>query len=1399
MIFTIKPDDNYSHLIKYLSIDKENKLCKIISAKDQVNNGEFEEIISSLKIDLADYEISILPKLSIEDEIKFVWPQLIYELKDAFPYINGWLERARLKLNNEELLIELESNVAYKNLNGDKLSSFIKKCFQKLITEQINIKFVNGNFLEEIPVDTHISKYQTVRNNTVSNIRNKKKKKTDSDTEIIYGKKIKARSTHNLNEVDSEIDKIIIEAEIFDVQEINTRRGNTFYVIDVTDNSNSITVKIFPRRDKDVNCKIKKGKWVRISGYVQYDKYSKELVMIAEAMNYIKNQSIERIDNAEEKRVELHLHTQMSAMDSVVDVKKVVARAAKWGHPAIAITDHGVVQSYPDAYWAGKEHGIKVLYGLEAYMVDDGELIIQRPGNSTIAEGTYTVFDLETTGFHAGSDKIIEIGAVKIKNNTVIDTFTSFVKIDSPIPPKITEITGINNDMLKDAAELNDVIDQFLAFVDESILVAHNASFDYGFLKAAIKKLGKEAIKYSVLDTLNLSRAVYPQLKSHKLNKICDHLNIDLDNHHRALDDAKATGDILIEIFLELDKQEIMNLKDINNLRKKIDWKKLQTSHLIILAKNKEGLKAIYKLVSNSHINHYYRKPRILKSELSNYRDNLIIGSACEAGQLYRGIIENKDDNEIKNIAKFHDFLEIQPLGNNKFLLNNQVASVEELQEINKKIYNLGKKFNKPVIATGDVHFLDPDDSIYRKILQAGQGFDDLNQAPLYFRTTEEMLEEFKYLGEDIAKEVVIENPQKINQSCEELEIIPKDLYTPTIEGADEEIRAMAFEKAKTMYGDPLPELVEKRLERELNSIIGNGYAVIYLTSQKLVKKSLDDGYLVGSRGSVGSSFAATMTGITEVNPLPPHYRCGKCKHSEFIEDGSVGVGVDLPDKECPKCGEELIKDGFDIPFEVFLGFKGDKVPDIDLNFSGEYQATTHKYTETLFGKDYVYRAGTISSIAERTAFGFVKGYLNDNNLTEKNAEIKRLVKGCTGVKRTTGQHPGGQIVVPNDLEIYDFTPIQKPANDMKTDTLTTHFDFHSIHDNLLKLDILGHDDPTTIRMLQDITGVSPFDISLDDPDTMSIFSSTEALGVTPEEIDSTIGTLGIPEFGTSFVRQMLVDTKPNTFAELIRISGLSHGTDVWLNNAQDLIRSNTAELAEVISVRDDIMNYLIQKGLEPARAFWIMENVRKGKGLKDDEENYMRENNVPEWYIDSCKKIKYMFPKAHAAAYVMMAFRIAFFKVHYPEAFYATFFTRKADDFDAQIVCQGYEHILKIKGDLDQKGNDMTAKEKGVYTILEIVIEAMARGIKFTTVDLYQSEVKHFKITDKGLLPPLTSLEGLGESAAQNIVISREESDFTSIEELVNRTRISKTVVEVMKEHGTLNGMPDKNQLSLF
>ena len=955
--------------------------------------------------------------------------------------------------------------------------------------------------------------------------------------------------------------------------------------------------------------------------------------------------------------------------------------------------------------------------------------------------------------------------------------------------------------MVKDAPDIEKVLPEFLEFVKDSVVVAHNASFDLGFIRHNCRVLGYKP-DFTVIDTLELSRQMFSQLKRHRLNDVAKHLGVSLENHHRALDDAKACGGILIKCIELLKEKGIEKINDIGKaLGDGMDYKKSKTYHAIILAKNQIALKNLYKIVSQSQLEYFYKRPRVPKKLLMEYKEGLILGSACEAGELYRAILEGKSEKDISKIVKFYDYLEIQPLGNNQFLINNgSVESQEELKNINKKIVELGEKYKKPVVATCDVHFLDPKDEVFRRILMAGQGFADAdNQAPLYFRTTDEMLEEFSYLGEEKGYEVVVTNTNKIADMCEEILPIPEGTFPPKIEGAEEEIKTLSEAKAREIYGEELPEIVKKRMEKELNSIIKNGFSVMYIISQKLVSKSLEDGYLVGSRGSVGSSFVAYLTGITEVNSLPPHYICEKCKYSEFIQDGSYGCGFDLPDKNCPDCGNSLKKDGYDIPFETFLGFDGDKEPDIDLNFSGEYQPRAHKYTEELFGEGHVFRAGTIGTIAEKTAFGFVKNYLDDREIVTTNAEINRLVKGCTGVKRTTGQHPGGVMIVPEDKDIYDFCPIQRPADDTTSSIITTHFDYHSISGCLLKLDILGHDDPTVIKMLEDLTGIKATTITIGEKNTMGIFRSTEPLGIKPEDINSQVGTFAIPEFGTKFVRQMLVDTKPTTFAELIRISGLSHGTDVWLNNAQDLIRDNITTLPNVISTRDDIMLYLIQAGLEPKTAFKIMEDVRKGKGLKEEYEKEMKEKNVPAWYIDSCKKIKYMFPKAHAAAYVMMAFRIAWFKVNYPKEFYVTYFTVRADDFDAELMCNGQDKVRNKIKELEQRGNTLTQKEKNVLTILEVVNEMYARGINFLPIDLYQSDATKFQIVADGIRPPLNSLQGLGNAAAQNIVEARNEGEFISIDDLRIRAKISKAVIEILQNNGCLKGLPESNQISLF
>ncbi len=1387
MLKVIQPGEDYKDKLKYIIVDSEKKICKVVLNKN-VDNEQIEEKVGSL---LPNFSIDCEIALSKEEEIEMIWPQLTKEFNEKFSYSKTWFERAKLFFEDDTLMISLETKLAAKKMSKARVINFIKNRIYYYLDEELDIRIENGDFFKN---DKSLKKDLKKEQAAKSKRRQKKRK---NKNRIIYGGKINnGKNKVDLDQIKSEQRNITTSGFVFDQEVKQIRKNLTLHTFHITNFKDSLTCKAFLNNNGQ-KLNIKEDMEVLVKGNIQYDKYSKDLILMADRINKI-GEKKSREDKSDQKRIELHLHTKMSAMDSTVDVENAVKRASKWGHDALAITDHGIVQSYPDAYQAGQKYGVDIIFGLEAYLIDNGKPIVVNPSDQNINETEFVVFDLETTGLNPVNNEIIEIGAVKLKEGKVVDEFSSMVKPERNIPAKITEITGIDDSMVQDAEPFEKVFKKFIDFMDGAPLVAHNMDFDYSFIREPLNEFMRSD-EITLIDTLTLARAVKPKLKNHKLATLVDHYNIDLENHHRALDDAKATGYLFLALLREEESEELNNINELNELTKNIDWKKQRPYHALVLAKNQAGLKDIYKLVSKAHLDNFYRKPRILKSELLAKRENLLIGSACESGQLFNYILNNRSSKEIKEVVKFYDFLEIQPLGNNEFLISNQLDDKNELKNINKRIYELGKKFKKPVVATGDVHFLDPKDEIYRKILQAGQGFDDYdNQAPLYYRTTGEMLEEFDYFSEEEAHEIVVENPNKIYQKIEEIKPIPDGLYTPDIEGADEKIKSMSYNKAKKLYGEDLPEYIEARLEKELNSIIDNGYSVIYLIAHKLVKRSLEDGYLVGSRGSVGSSFVATMTDITEVNPLPAHYRCENCQNVEIKQEEEYSTGIDLPDKKCPECGEQYTKDGFDIPFEVFMGFKGDKVPDIDLNFSGEYQNTIHEATEEFFGRDYVFRAGTISTIADRTAFGFVKNYLDDNDIEVKKAEINRLVDGCAGVKRTTGQHPGGLMVVPKNMDIYDFTPIQHPANDQETRVRTTHFDYHSISGRILKLDLLGHDDPTSLRMLQDLTGVDPETIPLDDPETMKIFSSTESLGVSKEKINSEVGTYGIPEFGTSFVRQMLIDTRPSTFAELVRISGLSHGTDVWLNNAQELIKNDKATLSEVISVRDDIMNYLLQKGLEPIDAFWIMEHVRKGKGLTEKEEQKMRDKGVPDWYIDSCKKIKYMFPKAHAAAYVMMAYRIAYFKVHYPKAFYLTYFSTKASAFDAQIIDKGLEFVKDYLNKLNEQ-DKLTAKDKETITILEVVIEAMHRGVEFGKVDLYNSKKNKFILRDEKLVPPLICLEGLGSSAAESIIEARAQGKFISIEDLTNRTSLSKTVIEKMKEHGTLKGLPEKNQLSLF
>ena len=1045
-----------------------------------------------------------------------------------------------------------------------------------------------------------------------------------------------------------------------------------------------------------------------------------------------------------------------------------------------------------------------MIYGVEANLVDDGVPIAYNSQHRNLEEDTYVVFDVETTGLSAVYNTIIELAAVKVKNGEIIDRFESFANPHHRLSATTIDLTGITDDMVRTAPEVSEVLVKFKDWTEDAILVAHNASFDMGFLNVGYKKAGLEQATNPVIDTLELARFLYPELKNHRLNTLCKKFDIELTQHHRAIYDAEATGYLVMKLLKDAAEKEIQYHDQLNDyMGQGKAYQRSRPYHATLLAQNDVGLKNLFKLISISHINYYYRVPRIPRSQLQKYREGILVGSACDKGEVFEGMMQ-KSPEEVESVAQFYDYLEVQPPSNYRHLLElDLIQNERELKDILKNIVNLGEKLNLPVVATGNVHYLNPNDHIYRKILVRSQGgANPLNRHSLpevHFRTTNEMLDCFSFLEKEKAKEIVVTNTQKVADMIGEVKPIKDDLYTPKIEGAEDEIRNMSYSMARSIYGEELPEIVEKRLEKELKSIIGHGFAVIYLISHKLVKKSLDDGYLVGSRGSVGSSLVATMTEITEVNPLPPHYVCPDCKHSEFFNDGSVGSGFDLPDKDCPNCGAKYKKDGHDIPFETFLGFKGDKVPDIDLNFSGEYQPRAHNYTKVLFGEEYVYRAGTIGTVAEKTAYGYVKGYANDHNLTMRGAETDRLVAGCTGVKRTTGQHPGGIIVVPDYMDIFDFSPIQFPADDTSSEWKTTHFDFHSIHDNVLKLDILGHDDPTVIRMLQDLSGIDPKTIPTDDPEVMKIFSGTESLGVTEEQIMCKTGTLGIPEFGTRFVRQMLEDTKPTTFSELVQISGLSHGTDVWLGNAQELIHNNICTLSEVIGCRDDIMVYLIYKGLEPSLAFKIMESVRKGKGLTDEFVEEMKKNDVPDWYIDSCLKIKYMFPKAHAAAYVLMAVRIAYFKVHLPLLYYAAYFTVRADDFDVEAMVRGSSTIRAKMEEINAKGLEASTKEKNLLTVLELSLEMCERGFAFNKIDLYRSSASEFIIDGDALIPPFNSIPGLGTNAAINIVKAREQGEFLSKEDLQKRGKVSKTIMEYLENHGCLEDMPDQNQLSLF
>lgn len=1240
-----------------------------------------------------------------------------------------------------------------------------------------------------------------------------------ADENLILGK-LYTEEPIPIRDALGEFDRVTIKGDVFfvDHREITSKKTGKEWVkiaFDITDNTNSIRVSKFMAKDQagDIVSAIKTGMHLIVQGKISFDSYEKESILEPTAI--VKSKKKIRMDNAPEKRVELHLHTNMSAMDGVSDTKDLINRCKAWGWPAMAITDHGCAQAFPLALHVvdGKEADYpKILYGVEAYYVNDAAAVsVVRGDLDGSLDGDFIVFDLETTGLKPATEKITEIAAVLVREGEIKDSFQTYVNPHKPIPPEITELTGISDETVADAPDLPEALDKFFAFMGDRVLVAHNAGFDLSFLKAACKKLDIER-EFTYIDTLEMSRIMLPHLSRFKLNILAKELQVGPFEHHRASEDAAVLGRIWVKLLDKLKhEQHASKISDINPLlaglrAKEGGLKNLPRHHFIILVQNQVGLKNLYKLISYSFLDHFYRRPLMPRSELIKHREGLIFGSACEAGELFHAVVEGKPFEELKRIADFYDYLEIQPIDNNRFMIAKGIAEDEEtLRDYNRTILKLADALGKPCCATGDVHFLDPEDEAYRRILMAGQGFPDAdNQAPLYLKTTEEMLKEFAYLGEDRAYEVVITNPNKIADMLDPIRPIPRENYPPKIEGSAEELETMCREKAKRMYGDPLPEIVQARLDRELKSIIGNGYDVMYMIAQKLVSKSLQDGYLVGSRGSVGSSLVAFMSDITEVNSLAPHYLCPECKYFELHENEGVGCGVCLPDKVCPRCGTPLKKEGFSVPFETFLGFNGDKVPDIDLNFSGEYQPRIHKYTGELFGHDHVFRAGTIATVAEKTAYGYVKKYMEERGIECSRAEENRLAAGCTGIRRTTGQHPGGIVVVPKEVEIYDFCPVQHPADDPTSDIITTHFEYHSIDANLLKLDELGHDDPTIIKHLEDLTGVNAQEIPLDDPDVMSLFTSNRALHYVDDAPDPILGDLGclaVPEFGTKFVRGMVKDTKPTTFDDLLCISGLSHGTDVWLGNAADLVASGIP-LNECICCRDDIMNYLIGKGVEPKLAFQTMESVRKGKGLKPEMEEAMKANNVPDWYIDSCKKIKYMFPKAHAVAYVMMAFRIAWFKVHKPLAFYSAYFSVRAKGFDASCMIKGDAVCLDKIRELHRKDVDKTisAAEKDTQTTLEVCHEFYKRGFVFEPMDVYKSDATKFIVTEKGLIPPFTSMPGIGEQAALNIVEERKKGRFLSAEELsVRCPKVSKSVIELLGEIGALGSMPRSTQISLF
>ena len=1440
-------------VVTKVSTNRKQDVFRIyITSKKLIAKNQLFQLAKQIQRQIFGYrkvQVYILETFRLSDQYTpaKLWDiyeeSVLTELERYSPYKRSLMKQAQMTFPDEHTITVEVSDKIYDKEAVDDLLRILDRVFNERcgFRVKVDVKYLDlggkGNMEKsEAKMRQKISflteslkKEQALKQNISSEEKEKKKKENPSEKKETYSKNknISVRRSDNpevlygrdfddepitLDQVVEEMGEVTFRGKILSREEREIRGERTIITLTITDFTDSIHVKMFTKNEMLEGLKgcLNAGDFVKVKGLTALDRFDHELtVSSVVGIKRTADFTTSRMDYAYKKRVELHCHTKMSDMDGVTDASALLKRARAWGMPALAITDHGCVQAFTEAsHTVSKDEDFKVIYGVEGYLVDDLKEVVENSKGQSL-DDAYVVFDLETTGLSAVHNQIIEIGAVKVEQGKIRERFSTFVNPKVPIPFEIEQLTGISDEMVLKAPVIEDILPDFLKFCEGCVLIAHNASFDAGFIEENCKRQGI-VTDFTVGDTVSMARILLPTLSKFKLDHVAKALQIPLENHHRAVDDAACTAEIFLKFIEMLKARDITDLDALNQMgmANVAAIKKMPTYHIIILAKNDIGRVNLYRLVSLSHLDYFARRPRIPRSELIKYREGLIIGSACEAGELYQAILRGAPRQDIARIVEFYDYLEIQPLGNNAFMLRdekNPVNSEEDLQENVRRIIRLGEEFNKPVVATCDVHFMDPEDEIYRRIIMAGKGFADAdNQAPLYLRTTEEMLAEFAFLGSEKAEEVVIENTNKIANMCEHLSPVRPDKCPPIIPDSDKILREICYQKAWEIYGENLPEVVTERLERELKSIIGNGFAVMYIIAQKLVWKSNDDGYLVGSRGSVGSSFVATMAGITEVNPLSPHYICPHCHYSDFdseeVKKYAGMAGCDMPDKDCPKCGTKLQKEGFDIPFETFLGFKGNKEPDIDLNFSGDYQSKAHKYTEVIFGAGQTYRAGTIGTLADKTAFGYVKKYYEERGSSKRNCEIDRIVLGCTGIRRTTGQHPGGIIVLPLGETIYSFTPVQHPANDMTTDIVTTHFDYHSIDHNLLKLDILGHDDPTMIRMLEDLTGINATKIPLDDPEVMSLFQNTNALKIKPEDIGGTkLGSLGIPEFGTEFAMQMLLDTHPTHFSDLVRIAGLAHGTDVWLGNAQTLIQERKATISTAICTRDDIMVYLIGMGMDSEQSFTIMESVRKGKGLKPEWEEAMRKHQVPEWYIWSCKKIKYMFPKAHAAAYVMMAWRIAYCKINYPLAYYAAYFSIRASAFDYEIMCQGRERLEYYMADYRKRSDTLSKKEQDTLKDMKSVQEMYARGFEFLKVDIYRAEAHKFQIIDGKLMPALSTIEGLGDKAADMLVEAAAQGPFLSRDDLRQRSKLSKTVIDLMGDLGLLEGLPESNQLSLF